>query len=331
MAVSKKQGVTPVGKPGRAWLELRGSILIYRRESWVTSASLFIPVEWITVATYRRRDYRRLWNGIIGLMAAALFTLPLTLLVFYMRPYEQGDFWIGAALATLLAVAALSGLWSLVRFLPPQPVTVLEVASAPYPVDIAFWRRPGERPELDALIEKLEKQPTKTDDRMPYPVRMNHLWRRPRPYRIAMVRGLTISFALYVALLIMETMRLAGLEFALPRALYALLLLPPLVHLAHVALRRGGLRREPPAFREALRAYHHGDLEATRQHLNALLEEDPAHAMGRLLMVQACAEAAEFEAAMAHCESLAKEEPLLATRLQASLWGLKRLHDRSGP
>jgi hypothetical protein len=210
-------------------------------------------------------------------------------------------------------------------------VTVLEVAHAAYPVDIAFWRRPGERPKLDALIAQIEQQTGLGEGDMPLPVRMNHLWRRPRPFRIALVRGLTISFALYVALLVMETLRMAGLELALPRVLYALLALPPLAHLLYVVVRRDGLRHEPLAFRDALRAYQRGDLGETRARLQTLLEQDPRHAMARLLMVQACAESAEFESAMAHCEMLAREDPLLATRLQASLWGLRRLHDRMGP
>ena len=331
MVATERQGVTPVGKPGRAWLELRGSILIYRRESWVTSASLFMPIEWVSVSTYHRRDYRQLWNGIIGLMAAALFTLPLSLLLFFMGPYEPGDLWIATGLGALLCIAAGSGIWSLLRFLPRRPVTVLKVANAAYPLEIAFWRHPGERPGLDALVARLEHQPGQADERMPYPVRMNHLWRRPRPFRIALVRGLTIAFALYVALLVMELLRLAGLDLALPGVLYALLAVPPLAHLAHAALRRDGIRREPASFREALRAYQRGELGEAQALLASLLEQDPGHALGRLLMVQACAEAAEFDAAMAHCEALAREEPLLATRLQASLWGLKRLHDRMGP
>lgn len=323
--------VVPAGKPGRAWLDLRGTILIYRRESWVTSASLFIPMEWVRVSTLHRRDYRRLWNGIIGLMAAALFTLPLLLLIFYMPPYEPGDFWIGAGLCTLWLISAGSGCWSLARFIPREPVTVLEIRNAACPMDIAFWRRPGENPPLDALIARLNEQPGENAEPMPYPVRLNHLWRRPRPYRIALVQGLTIAFALYATLLVLEILRLAGVDLALPRLLYALLALPPLAYLLTAALRQDGLRREPASLREALRAYRRGELDEARARLESLLEENPHHTKGRLLLVQACAEAAEFDAAMAHCEMLAREDPMLATRLQASLWGLRRLHDRMGP
>lgn len=323
--------VSPVGKPGRAWLELRGSILIYRRESWVTSASLFIPVEWVSVDIQRRRDLRRLWHGLLGLMAATLFTLPLTLLVFHMRPHEPGDLWIGIGLAGLLAVALTSGVWCLARFPRREPVTVLRIANDAYPLDIAFWRRPGASPALDALLAALQTQRAKPDERMPFPVRMSHLWRRPRPYRIALVRGLAISFILYVALLLMEFLRLAGVGPEFPRALYALLLLPPPVHLLHVLARRGARLKEPAAFRAALHAYQRGDLAATQQHLDVLLDTHPGHGPGRVLMVQACAEACRFDEGMSHCAVLARENPELATRLQASLWGLKRMHERMYP
>ena len=328
---TERIAVSPVGKPGRAWLELRGSILIYRRESWVTSASLFIPVEWVSVSEKRRRDLRRLWHGILGLMAAVLFTLPLTLLVYRMRPHEPVDLWIGLGLGLLLAVALVSGLWSLARFPRREPVTVLRIANDAYPLDIAFWRHPGASPALDGLVAALREQTRVPADRMPFPVRMNHLWRRPRPFRIALVRGLAISFVLYVALLFLESLRLAGVGPEFSRALYLLLLLPPPVHLLGAIARRGARLKEPAAFRAALRAYQRGDLSAPLRRLEELLEAHPAHSPGRILMVQACAEACRFDEGMSHCALLAHEHPELATRLQASLWGLKRMHERMGP
>ncbi len=320
--------VTPVGKPGRAWLELRGSILIYRRESWVTSASLFIPVEWVRVHQKYKRDMRRLWHGLLGLMAAALFALPLVLLVFYMAPHEPGDLWIGLALTALLITALASGVWALARFFVIEPVTELRIANNAYPFSVAFWRRPGNTPTLDDLVAYLSGQIGAVETHLPYPVRMSHLWRRPRPYRIALVKGLAVSFVLYVVLLLFESLRLAGVGPSFPRWIYLLLAAPPLLHLLEPLVRRGPLIREPTPFRRALRAYHRGDLEKAQAHLDALLETHPDHHMGRLLMVHVCAEACAFDRAMAHCNHLTDEDPILATHLQANIWGLKRLHDR---
>ena len=67
--------------PGRAWLELKGTILVYEKRTWVSSSSTFIPIEWVRVAHGARRDMRRLWYGLLGMLAALLFLLPLALVV----------------------------------------------------------------------------------------------------------------------------------------------------------------------------------------------------------------------------------------------------------
>jgi len=48
-------------------------------------------------------------------------------------------------------------------------------------------------------------------------------------------------------------------------------------------------------------------------------------------MVQACAEDYAFDNAFAHCAKLAEEHPMLASRLETAIWGLKRMHERMQP
>lgn len=320
--------VEPVGKPGQAWLELRGSILIFRRESWVTSASLFIPVEWINVSFDRKLDLRRLWHGLLGVMAAVLFALPLGLLLFRMQPNEPVDLWIGVALGVFLLTALFGALWYLLRFPKREPVTILRVEGHPIGTEIAFWHRPGEQAHLDQLVESVNLCRRRVAEEMPFPVRMNHMWHRPRPYRIAVIKGLAVSFFLYMALLVFEAARIAGIGPEFTRWLYLLLLAPPLVQVIAEAMRQAPLFGQPVAYRAGLRAYLKGDLDLAREYLDALLRDQPRHAQGRILMVQACAEAYAFDQATQHCDELAEENPLLASRLQASLWGLKRIYER---
>ena len=68
-----------------------------------------------------------------------------------------------------------------------------------------------------------------------------------------------------------------------------------------------------------------------RAHLETLLREQPGYAEARLLMVQACAEDYAFDNAFAHCAKLAEEHPMLASRLETAIWGLKRMHERMQP
>lgn len=320
--------VDPAGRPGRAWLELKGSILIYRRESWVTSASVFIPVEWISVSERWQYDWRHLWRGIIALMTAVLFALPLALFVRMMRPYQPGDFLIGAGLAGFLGLAAATGLWQLSRFPRRKLVTVLSVSGQPFGMEMAFWRTTGTDAALDNVIETMHTGRARIEDELAYPVRMNHMWHRPKPYRIALLKGLAISLCLGMALLLMETLRAVGYPFGYSRWLLALVAAPPLFYVLAENIRRGPLNRRPLAYRIALRAYLRGDLALARECLDTLLREQPLHSEARLLMVQTCAEGYEFDRALEHCERLAVEHPLLASRLQATIWSLRRIHDR---
>lgn len=320
--------VDPAGRPGRAWLELKGSILIYRRESWVTSASVFIPVEWITVSERRQYDWRHLWRGIIALMTAVLFALPLVLLIRMMRPYQPGDILIGAVLAGFLALTAGIGLWQLSLFPRRKLVTVLSVSGQPFDTEMAFWRTLGTSPALDDLIETMRTGRARIEDEFAYPVRMNHMWHRPKPFRIAVLKGLAISLCLGMALLLSETLRAVGYPLAYSRWLLVFIAAPPLFYVFAEGIRRGPLNRRPLAYRIALRAYLRGDLALAQECLDTLLREQPLHSEARLLMVQTCAEGYEFDRALEHCARLAADHPLLASRLQATIWSLRRIHDR---
>lgn len=325
---AQRIAVTPVGKPGRAWLELKGSILIYRRESWVTSASVFMPLEWVTVAECRRYDWKRLWRGTIALMCAVLFALPLYLLVFHMRPHEPIDLWIGLGLAVLFCVAAMIGAWQFWLLPRRERVTVLRVERQPFGLDMAFWRRPAEHPALDALVEAIRSGKKHVDAELAHPIRMNHLWHRPKPYRIAIVKGATVGICLGMALLVLDTVRVLGYGPEIPWWLHITVIAPLLFYLFLEGLRRGPLSRKPFAYRAALRAYLKGHLLSARAYLENLLREQPDYAEARLLMVQACAEDYAFDNAFAHCARLAEEHPMLASRLEAAIWGLKRIHER---
>ena len=320
--------VSPAGKPGRAWLELRGSILIFRRESWVTSASVYIPLEWVAVSERSRLDWRRLWRAIIAFMSAFLFALPLSLYVRVLRPYEDWDLPIAAILAFFLCLTAGIGCWQLWKFPRHRNVCLFTVVNQGYGMDIAFWYEPGEDPALDALIASVRAGREKAQSETAYPMRMNHMWYRPKPYRIALLKGAGISLCLAMIIMLLESLRSLGYPLTYSRWLLVFAAAPALFYLLAEAARRGPLSRRPLAYRMAHRAYLRGDLGMAQECLAELLREQPGFAEGRLLMVQACAEDCAFESALEHCAKLAEDHPLLASRLQATVWSLRRIHDR---
>ncbi len=317
-----------VGRPGDASLELRGSILIYHRRSFVTAASVFIPVEWLRVENERRRDLRRLYHATLSLMIAVLFLLPLVYILRVLPPLTAVDTAMAVAFGGLSLVTAAAGIGGLVWFALPRTLTRLRVQGQPYHMHITFWRMPGRNARLDRLIDAARAAQADVEETMPYPVRMNHIWRRPRPVRMALLKGFAVSAVLYAVLLVLEMLRLQGIVPPFPRAAFAIVLLPPLVNLAMLAWQRFLGLAEPPGFRRAVRDYHAGRLAEAEHWLDSVLRTTPDYPAAQLLMVQVCAEQYLFDKAFRYCDKLSEEHPALAQRLQGSLWEIKRIYGR---
>lgn len=324
---SEKIPVERAGKPGGAWLELKGTILLYHTHSWLSTTSTFIPIEWISVEMGRRRDIRRLWLAIISLMNAFLFFLPAYAL-WKLSSVPEGDLWLMAPLAGASLLCLLGGAVLIVCFLTPRPLARLQVAGHPGGQTFEFWYAPGDRAALDQLLDRLMALGETPDERVGLPIRVHHLWRRPRPYRIALLKGILTSVLLYPVFFLWDLAAMRAQALPFPRLMYLLLLLPPAAYLAG-ALVRGGYRwREPRLYRRAVRAYLHNRGEHAEQCLVELLDQAPQHDASRFLLMQLYTERFAFAEAAQQCERLALEHPLLASRLHANLWELKRMHAR---
>ena len=332
-----KVAIRRVGVPGEAALELRGTVLVFHKRTWVGASTMFIPVEWVEIRHGRRRDLRRLYQGIIAFMVAVLFAMPLSLMVLrtdlVAAVYQSHLLFVVTAglLGVLFTVCACIGVWSLALFAPRRETTDIVVEGAPRRLRIHFWRPPGRRPELDALVKRLTELRGAMEEQLDHPVRMNHVWRRPRPYRVALLKGIAISFLLYLVLMVLEFARLAGAGPALPRVYYLFVLAPPVFYVLRRAVTQLGRLREPEAFRRALGCYRREETDAAIGHLRRLLEHHPEHQAGRLLLTQACAEQGAFDEALRHCEHLDGDHPMLARQLRASIWGIRRMHERMYP
>lgn len=324
----EKLPIARVDGTGEAFLELKGTILLYHKQTWVASSTAFIPVEWIRVSEGRRRDLRHLWRGLLGLLVTVLLALPLWLIEFRMRPHLPYDVWMETGLALLFMVTLIVGLTSLAAYARPRRTVTLSVEGAPSGSHIYFWRVPALDGAVGSFLERLSLAQRRVRGGELHPVRMHHVWRRPRPYRMVLVKGLGISFFLYLLLLCLEFLRISGYGPEFSRFHYAWLLVPPLFYLAGVALRQAPNLWEPRNFRQALRCYAKGRLREAAGHLEALLAAHPDHDPGRFLLVRALAEQFAFDDALKQCEPLTEHHPLLAARLQANLWEIKRMQAR---
>ncbi len=325
---SDKIPIERVDGPGKAWLELRGTILLYHKQTWVASSTTFIPVEWIQVSEGMRQDIQRLWRGLIALLVSVLFALPLCLLIFQMRPHLAYDVYIGAGLLVFMLFTAGTGLFLLITFIIPRRTVCLSVESAPYRQKIYFWRPASQDQIIQGILTSIEAARTRIDETDLPPIRVNHLFRRPLPYRMAFIKGMAVSFCLFMLMLSMEILRFSGYPLHVPGGIYAFLILPPAVLLLSVALRRSGALWEPRDFRKALKCYARKKLSETASYLESLLQQHPDHHLGRLLMVRTLTEQYAFDDALKHCEHLVREHPVLAARLQASIWDVKRMEYR---
>jgi len=326
---SRKLPIRRVAAAGEAWLELKGSVLLFHKSSWVGSSSMFIPVEWVEVKHEMRHEWRRLWRGIFSVLVSFLASLPLTLLLVQRPDYE----WVPLAttlLSTLMAFSCGAGIYFLLSFVRPRAVTELHIEHRPHPMRISFWHAWGRNRELDQLVERLKGFRLHPEEKIPFPVRMKHVWYKPRPYRVAFVRGLAVSFALYIALSVMGLMAWFGQIPALSDWYYLALLAPPIFYMVQLGLEIGFLSNKSREYVHAVRAYLKGDLDAAAKLLETLLKAEPDEATARLLLIQILTEQYAFDDAARHCGKIAMEHPELATHLQANIVGIKRMHERMG-
>jgi tetratricopeptide (TPR) repeat protein len=317
-----------VSAPGEAWLELRGSILVYHKQTWVSASSMYIPVEWVQIAEGHGRDLRRLWAGLMGCLVAILLSLPLSLLIFRMGISGLADAALAAALGALWVFALATGLISLAAFLRLRPTITFAVQGEFYTFDIRFWRPEHGGEPLQELLDRLRQVRDRVCATAPYPVRMNHIWHRSRPYRRALVMGTAVSMLFYLGMMAPALLQAAGYDMAFSNAYFALLAAPPLGSVAWLALRRNLPWGMPRLYREGVTACERGELDRAVQSLESLLTERPDLDPARALLVRVLTEQGAFDAALGHCEHLARRHPGTASGLQANIWAIRRIHDR---
>ncbi len=307
--------IRTVGGPRQASLELRGTVLVFHQKGWAGSASVFIPVEWITVSS----RFRYNTNYLLGmLLAGALF---ISLCSAITVEATRGAIVQAAAAAIPALLCLVVNLYFLYRVLQRGRTTILSVESDPRAMHIEFWHVPTREPELDALLDRLNSLRSRIEDVAPYPIQTSHTWYRLRPLRAVLAKGLLYSVILYLPVSI-----LAGyLEMPM---LVLFLLVPPLFYGGQyglVALRSLG---SPKSFRAAVKSYNRGEVGRADSLLSDTLAAHPNHPESLMLSVYVKVEQRQFDRAFDQCRKLAAVDQDHADDLVKEVWAIKRMYDR---
>jgi hypothetical protein len=311
--------IRPVVGPRRAWLELKGTVLIYHRRGWVGSQSVFIPVEWVSITERQRLDSKYLLVGLPALALALVLQAPL-LRAASTTSWGESH-WPALIAGGALALWAFAVVFVVLAFLRRRPTTLIAVDSEPARLRIEFWHRPTDDPNLDSLVGSLKSLRERIHDMMPYPVQSGHTWYRLRPFRATLFKGLFISIILCVPIAVLGWLtRTPYVEF--------LLLLPPVFYMSIYGMNYIRMLSAPRLFREALRCYNRGETAPAREKIERALAEHPDYMDANLLGIYVSVELQDFERAFGLCRKVSAINPEVGEEIAKELWSLRRMHDR---
>ena len=310
--------IKQLGGPHRASLELRGTVLVYHQRGWAGSASVFIPIEWVTVSSRSRSNVNYLVCLLLALLALASL---LSALALELTGGRDPAPLVLAVLAVPSAVCCGVAALCLYRFLQRHRTTLLTVETEPPGLRIEFWHTPLQNPRLDTLLERLGNLRAHIEDVTPYPIQTSHTWYRLRPLRAVLLKGVLYSLVLYIPVSLIA-------DYLDMHSLLLFLLLPPAFYGGHYALTALRNLGNPKSFRAAVRSYNKGEVNLADSYLRDTLATHPDHAESLLLSVYVNVEQRQFDRAFALCRKLAAFDQDHADDLTKEVWAIKRMHDR---
>ncbi|GMW02277.1 MAG: hypothetical protein AMXMBFR84_34130 [Candidatus Hydrogenedentota bacterium] len=314
---SWKVPIRRLSGPRKAWLELKGTVLIYHETGWMGSASVFIPIEWVSVS--RRLRYHSQWL-LGGVVCLAVFLTSGTLASIAVEA-EHSFRWIAYALGAPTAVSLAGFVACCIAFLRRRPTTLLSVDSEPQNMQIEFWHDPVSDQRLTALLAKLKTIHDRIDDVAPYPIQTSHTWYRLRPLRAVLAKGLLLSAVLYFPVTILAQ------YYGWP-LLNLFVVLPPLFHLGRYGFEWLVSFEQPRGFRRAVKLYDQGSYAEADRVLKDCARNEPENHDVMLLWMYVCLELRNFDKAFEICRGLAKVDEEAAEAFTTEIWSMKRMYDR---
>ena len=314
-----KATIRPVGSLGEATLEIRGTVLVYHQSGWAGSATVFIPIEWVSISETMRRDSRRLVRAVfflllvavlLGVMDTALHVLPVDVLP-----------WVLTALGAPALFFTFVGAFWLATWGRRRPATLLWVNSEPRPQHIEFWRDGRPDHNLEPLIARLTELSMRIRDFTSFPLQTSHTWYRLRPMRAILMKGVVVSLLLYAPVALLS-------EYIKQPLLMLFLLAPPGAYVARYVVEELRSLGEPKAFRAAVRSYNRGEAARASALLRSVIAEHPRHIEALMLSAYADMELNDFPRAFELCRALSAADSELADEFVKEVWALKRMYDR---
>lgn len=320
--------LTRVNQPGKVRLELKGSILIIHKENWVSKYSLYVPVEVVDIEEGKHRNYRKLWQSVLGLMLAFLLCLPLSLWFIY-RPlfYSYDLLWI-LPLLGLLLFTLIVGFFSFFQFLRLNPAISLIFHHRSQIMKMSFWIKSDIQVALEKLVSRIHELKKILEIEGYIPIKVCPMWFHARPYRKALLIGLAVSFVLFCGITIFLVLQVAGEFKDKIWWTYCILPFPPLVSVVSEYLRRKIWWGVPVGFKKARIAFEKENYSSAITELQKLLEEHPNLGIARFLLIRLLTEKGEYDNALKHCEEFYFQEPSLATELKTTIWWLRCIQER---
>ncbi len=320
--------LTRVNQPGKVCLELKGSILVIHKESWVSKYSLYVPVEVVDIEKEKYRNYRKLWEGILGLMLAFLLCLPLSLWFIYKPLFYLYDLlWI-LPLVGLFLFTLIIGFLGFARFSKLNPAISLIFHHRSRLMKMSFWIKPEIQTTLEKLLVKITELKKLLETEGYIPLKICPMWFHSKPYRKSLLMGTAVSFVLFCIITVFLVLQVAGEYEEKIWWTYLILPLPPLVSVIREYIRRKLLWGIPKRLKKARNAFEKENYSSAITELQQLLKEQPDLGVARFLLVQLLAEKGEYDRALKHCEEFYFQEPSLATELKTTIWWLRCVQER---
>ncbi|MCX8064412.1 MAG: hypothetical protein N3G21_04490 [Candidatus Hydrogenedentes bacterium] len=318
-----------VNLPGNFYFQLKGSILLIKKDTWISRILYYVPVEILEITKFERRDIRRLWEGILGLMVAFLIFLPLSLWRPYRSLFVKDDLiWI-IPLSLLFGLSLIVGIRGILLFLPNRPAIRFSFTHGIRTEKFSFWVKPNLKQQLEDLISQIStiKKYLATSDATP--LKICPAWYRSKPYRKTLVIGLAVSFILFcviTVLIIIRTLLGSVEKFWL---LYILLPFPPLFSILGEYIERNGLIK--PIFPEIKRfrtAYENERLRELAEDLQSFIKANPDVYPARFFYIQVLTELGEFDQALKQCELLYEIDPSTVNKTKMVILEFKKVRER---
>lgn len=318
-----------VNLPGSFKFQLRGSILLIKKDTWVSSILYYVPVEILEITKFRRRNIRHLWEGILGLMVAFLISLPLSLWQPYRSLFIKGDFvWI-IPLMLLFGLSLIVGIRGIILYIPHRPAIRFSFPHGIRSERFSFWVKPGLIQQLDELIDKVSKIKSYLEKSNNIPLKICPAWYRSKPYRKAGIIGLGVSFILFCVITIFIVIQTLFGDVGKFWLLYFLLPFPPMFSLISEYIERNGLIKPIlPEIKKFRLKYENERLRELSEDLQNFIKTNPDMHSARFFYIQVLTELGEFEQALKQCELLYEIDPSVANKTKMVILEFKKVKER---